>query len=134
MKAFINDNKIVMLQDMSEEDVDKIRHLFQQVIDTSIFARDVKIGWIYEKGDCYPDIKSVTPRQIRQAWILSGKNLTEIEIAIDSLSEPYRSLARAEWEYSTLVFRRNKLVDMLAAANGYGADELDALWIFAGTL
>lgn len=134
MYAIINDNKIVDIREISEEEMIGIAGRNQNVIEYSSFVRPPYIGWLYEKGVAFPDIKSVTPRQIRQAWILSGQSLTVIEIAIDSLPEPYRSLARAEWEYSTIVMRRNPLVSMLASANGYTDDELDALWIFAGTL
>lgn len=135
MNVFINDNKVQMISDMSEEECEKIRHLYQVVYPIEHFPREPKVGWIHDaKGGCHPNIKEVTPRQIRQAWILMGKSLTEIEIAIDSLPEPQRSLARAEWEYSTVVFRRNPLVTLLAYLNGYSDDELDALWLFAGSL
>lgn len=134
MYAIINDNKIVDIREISEDEMSVVRGMNQHVIEYSSFVRPPYIGWVYEKGVAFPDIKSVTPRQIRQAWILMGKSLTEIEDAIDSLSEPHRSLARAEWEYSTLVFRRNPLVAMLAGMNGYTDEELDALWIFAGSL
>lgn len=135
MHVFINDNKVQMIQDMQEEQIETIRHLFQVVHPIEHFARTPKVGWVYDfKGECYPDIASVTPRQIRQAWILLGRSLTVIEIAIDSLPEPHRSLARAEWEYSTIVMRRNPLVTLLAQLNGYTDDDLDALWIFAGSI
>lgn len=132
--AFINNYKVEQLEDLTIEDVDLIRHLYQIVIDTTDLPRAPKIGWVFDNGTLYPDIKPVTPRQIRQAWILLGNSLSIIDIAIDTLPEPHKSLARAEWEYSTLVFRRNKLVTMLGQMNGYTDDQLDTLWIFAGAL
>jgi hypothetical protein len=134
MYAVINDNKIVDIRDILEDEMPGVAGRNQHVVEYSSFVRPPYVGWLYENGIAFPDIKSVTPRQIRQAWILSGQSLTVIEIAIDSLVEPHRSLARAEWEYSTIVMRRNPLVAMLANANGYTDEQLDALWIFAGTL
>lgn len=132
--AFINDNIVKKLEDISEDELQGSLHLYQQIIPVSQFSRTPKVGWIFDNGQVYPDIKPVTPRQIRQAWILSGKLLSEIDNAINMLPEPTRSLAKTEWEYSTMVFRRNKLVGLLAQAQGYTEDELDQLWIFAGSL
>lgn len=132
--AFINDNKVIKILDVSEDEAMSEAHLFQQVFDVSIFPRTPSVGWIFENGEIYPDIKEVTPRQIRQALILTGNSLSDVDNAINSLPEPYKSLAHAEWEYSTLVFRRNKLVGMLGQMQGWTEQQLDDLWIFAGTL
>lgn len=134
MYVIINDNKVVDIRDISEEELVSVRGTNQQVVEYSYFTRAPKVGWVYINGVCHPDIKPVTPRQIRQAWILMGKQLSEIDTAIDSLPEPHRSLAKAEWEYSTLIIRENNLVSTLGQMQGYSADSLDALWIFAGGL
>lgn len=80
------------------------------------------------------DLPDVTPRQIRQALILSGVNLAEIDQAIDDLPEPTRSLAKAEWEYSNAFERNRPLVAQVAAMLGWTPEQLDQLWILAGTL
>ena len=54
-----------------------------------------------------------------------------IDSVINTFPEPNRSLAKAEWEYSTLVFRNNKLVGMLGSLAGFTPDQLDELWNFA---
>lgn len=120
--------------DCSEDEARAWSHLWQIVESTEGLPREPKVGWLWEKGAYRPDIKPVTPRQIRQAWILSGRLLSEIIDMIDLLPEPSRSLAHAEWEYSTLVFRTNPLVSQLAAMQGFTDQELDDLWIFAGSL
>lgn len=79
-------------------------------------------------------IPDVTPRQIRQAIILSGMPLSNIDAAIDSLPEPFRSLAHAEWEYSISFQRHRPLVAQVGAALGKNSEDLDALWKFAATL
>jgi len=134
MYAIINDYKIIEIREVSDEEMPGLAGRNQHVIEYSTFARPPAVGWIYEKGLCYPNIQPVTPRQIRQAWILMGKQLSEIDDAINLLPEPNRSLAKAEWEYSTLVLRTNNLVNMLGQMQGYSADDLDALWIFAGNI
>jgi hypothetical protein len=87
----------------------------------------------YTQSQATP-VRDVTPRQIRQAWILSGKQLSEIDDAIAALPEPHRSLAQIEWEYSTIVMRNNPLVAMLGQAQGYTSQQLDDLWILAASL
>ena len=131
---FVNDNKVVDKKEMSEDDASLVAHHYQQVVPVDGLPREPMVGWIYDKGVFYPDIKAVTPRQIRQALILMGHPLSEIDNAINALPEPSRSLASVEWEYSTLVFRTNKLVGMLGHMQGWTEQQLDDLWIFAGKL
>lgn len=80
------------------------------------------------------EYKDVTPRQIRQALILSGITLDQIDQAIDSLEEPTRSLARVEWEYSIAFQRHRPLVSQVAAMLGWNDDQLNALWDLAASL
>lgn len=81
-----------------------------------------------------PPIPNVTPRQIRQALIISGVDLNTIEAAIDSMPEPQRSLARTEWEYSTAFERNRPLVAQVGQLLGWTDTQLDTLWVMAGTL
>lgn len=98
-------------------------------------------GWFYEDEEFAPpveqessEIPDVTPRQIRQALVLMGVSLTDIDNALNSLSEPTKSLARIEWEYSISFQRQRPLVNTMGAMLGWTSDQLDALWIFAATL
>lgn len=79
-------------------------------------------------------IADVTPRQIRQALILSGVSLATIEAALNSLSEPTKSLAIAEWEYSNIFQRNRPLVASVGQMLGWTNQQLDDLWLFAATL
>lgn len=81
-----------------------------------------------------PRIADVTPRQIRQAMILKGISLSQIDDIINSMPEPQKSLARAEWEYSNAFERDRPLVDQMGHLLGKTDEELDALWLFAKTL
>jgi hypothetical protein len=79
-------------------------------------------------------ILDVTPRQIRQALILSGISLAGIDDALASLPEPIKSLAQTEWEYSISFQRNRPLVNQVGALLGKSSQELDDLWKFAATL
>lgn len=76
-------------------------------------------------------LPDVTPRQIRQAMVLKGVSIAQIDAAIDSMPEPLKSLARIEWEYSTMFIRANPLVSQVGAALGWSSQQLDELWKFA---
>lgn len=81
-----------------------------------------------------PVFEDVTPRQMRQALILSGVTMQQIEDALDALPESTKSLAKVEWEYS-LAFQRNRpLVAQVAQLLGWTSEQLDNLWAFAKTL
>lgn len=96
------------------------------------------IGWSYDKGIFIAPpipgtIPDVTPRQMRQALILYGV-YDLIEPALDQLPEPMKSLAKVEWEYSLAFQRTRPIVQQVGQLLGWNDDQLDALWIFAGTL
>jgi hypothetical protein len=89
---------------------------------------------IYAAPPPHEVIKDVTPRQIRQALILSGVTMASIDSALSSLPEPTQSLAKAEWEYSISFQRNRQLVTQMGSMLGWSSAQLDALWKFAGTL
>ena len=79
-------------------------------------------------------IPDITARQIRQAMILNGISVAQVEAAIDSLPEPIRSLASAEWEYSNVYVRSRPLVSQVGQILGLSSQQLDDLWRFAANL
>lgn len=78
---------------------------------------------------------SVTARQIRVALFLS-LGLTEADIlaALNTLSEPTKTVALIEWEYSNMFERSRPLVDAVGVMLGKTPEELDELWLYAGSL
>ena len=76
---------------------------------------------------------AVTMRQARLALNAAGK-LALVEAAIASLSEPQKTAAQIEWEYSNEVQRSNGLVASLGPALGMTEAELDALFVQAASL
>lgn len=88
----------------------------------------------WEDAHTRPILPDVTPRQIRQALILSGVSLQMIEDALNSLSEPMKSLAKIEWEYS-IAFQRNRpMVSQVGAMLGWTETQIDNLWQLARSL
>lgn len=81
-----------------------------------------------------PIPKTVTPRQIRTALVLSGFSLSAIDGAIDTLSEPTRSVTRIAWEYSIEFQRDNPLIMSMAPMLNLTALQIDNLFLFASTL
>lgn len=81
-----------------------------------------------------PPIPDVTPRQMRQALILSGISLANIDATIATLPDPIKSLAQVEWEYSIAFERNRPLVAEVGAMLGWTSNQLDALWALALTL
>lgn len=88
----------------------------------------------YAKAPASEVISDVTPRQIRQALILSGVSMSSIDSALNSLPEPTKSLALTEWEYSIAFQRHRPLVAQVGQMLGWNNSQLDALWKFAATL
>lgn len=89
---------------------------------------------VYATAPAVPQIADVTPRQIRQALILSGVLMADIDSALASLPEPTRSLAQTEWEYSVSFKRSRPLVDSVRQMLGWTNAQVDALWALANTL
>jgi hypothetical protein len=77
--------------------------------------------------------QSVTMRQARLALLGAGM-LPTVEAALDALSEPQRTAARIEWDYSNEVQRTHPFVQMLGGALGMTSGQLDNLFIQAGQL
>lgn len=76
---------------------------------------------------------AVTMRQARLALLGAGK-LAAVDAAINGMSEPTKSAARIEWEYSGEVQRHNGFVSALGPALGLTPDQIDQLFIAASKL
>ena len=107
------------------------------VVDDSVFVgvgfTRVSEGVYTPPADSAPVPLRVTMRQARLALHGAGK-LAAVESAIDALSEPAKTAARIEWEYSSEVQRHNGFVAQLAPALGLSDAQLDALFVSAAAL
>jgi hypothetical protein len=79
-------------------------------------------------------LPDVTPRQMRQALVLSGVDLSTIDSTIASLPSPLNTLVQIEWDYSIAFQRDNPYTAQIAAMLGWTSAQLDALWELAATL
>jgi hypothetical protein len=79
-------------------------------------------------------IKSVTPRQMRIALVMSNIPISNIEALIDSLPEPDKSVVRITWEYSVEFQRNNPLIASLGPALGLSEAQIEQLFTLAATL
>lgn len=77
--------------------------------------------------------RAVTMRQARLALLAAGV-LAAVDAAIDAMTEPTKSAARIEWEYSGEVQRHNGFVAALGPALGLTEAQIDALFIAAADL
>ncbi len=76
---------------------------------------------------------AVTMRQARLALLGAGL-LSSVDAAIDAMSEPTKSAARIEWEYSNELQRSNPLVLALGPALNLTPEQIDALFVAASAL
>jgi len=132
--AFINDNQIKKIEENESFDQLEGVHNFQIVIDITDITPPPQIGWTFESGALYLKLDDVTPRQIRQALILSGVSTDMIETALNTLPEPTRSMAKTEWEYSIAFQRRRPIVAAIGTMLGWTPAQIDDLWALAAKL
>ena len=117
---------------------------FDPITQNAVEVQPVQVAGVWtqqwEVSDLPPDVvatniaatipAAVTMRQARLALLAAGQ-LAAVEAAIDAMSEPTRSAARIEWEYSTEVQRLNGFVAALGPALGLSSEQIDALFIAA---
>lgn len=76
---------------------------------------------------------SITMRQARR-YLLNIGRLQDVNTAIDNLTEPQRTAAQIDWEYSQVVDRDSEFVLLLAPVLGWDSDDLDTMFIEADKL
>jgi len=78
--------------------------------------------------------QTVSQRQLRTQLVLSGFNLTDIDIVINSLPEPDRSIALIAWDYAVTFERESPLLVLLALMLGLTETDLENIFINASHL
>lgn len=79
-------------------------------------------------------IPDLTPRQFRQAMFLTGITEEQVLQVINAQTEPTKTLALIEWEYSTAFVRTNQFLNQLLPFFGLSQADLDDLWELGATL
>jgi len=78
--------------------------------------------------------QELTPRQIRLSLIQSGMVLSDIDIMIDNLEEPNKSVVKTLREYSLSYERDDEMLIEFAKQLGMNDEQLDWLFILWATL
>lgn len=78
--------------------------------------------------------KVVSQRQLRTQLVLNGFNLDSIQVAINELSEPNKSVAQIAWDYAITFERDSPLLMCLATNLGLTVDEVDTIFLNASKL
>jgi hypothetical protein len=89
---------------------------------------------VITRGQAVIKIPDVTPRQIRMALLGVGVTEAMIDSIINSLPSPTKEAAMIAWKYSTAFQRNNALIPIVAQMLNYSSQQLDDLWLYAGTL
>ena len=76
----------------------------------------------------------ITARQLRLQLVLNGFDLNTIDLIIDSLPEPNKSIAKVSWEYATTFEREHQMLELIAQQLGITETELDTIFINAEKL
>jgi len=132
--AFINDDEIKKIEDTEEELALNQRHLYQQVVSIEAMSPEPQVGWEWVNGVVRKKYSEITPRQLLQALVILGIDLSMIDAALDSLPEPTRSLAKISWERAIGFNRYDPLVSSVGMLLGWGDAEIDALWDLGGSI
>lgn len=117
-----------------------IRKLFHPSIEWVQASEGAQVGWLWDGNTmapapvAEPEIPpEVSMRQARLALLGAGL-LDDVDAALNALTEPAKSAAKIEWEYSQTVQRHKGLVVQIGGALGLTEPQMDALFVTARTL
>ena len=128
--------------DPTQEEVDmSVNSILNTAQDTPVNTVDslsVKVqNLASEVSSLNPSISGqrVSARQVR-IWIIQhGISLQQVELAIDSISDPtMRDITKVEWEYAPYIERNHPMLPVLAQALGLTEDILDRAFIEANAI
>lgn len=132
--AYVNNNIIERIVDVADMSEITDSHQYQIVIDITDYEYMPQVGWAYKNGVLFNDLPPITPKQLRQALILSGVTLQSIVDMLHLLPEPQQSLALVAWDYAIQFDRRDPLLLDMSAQLGLIPAQIDQLWGLALTL
>lgn len=132
MRAHIIDSGVIV-NTIEVESLDA----FPGAVDASLggsIGDSIVNGVVVQKPAPAPVVPSeITMRQARLVLLSAGK-LAAVDAAIDAMSEPTKSAARIEWEYSSAVQRHNGFVSQLGPALGLTEAQIDAMFVAGAAL
>lgn len=78
--------------------------------------------------------KVVSQRQIRTQLVLDGFDLNDVQLAINGLTEPNKSIAQIAWDYAITFERDSPLLMCLANNLGLTQNNVDTIFLNASKL
>lgn len=78
--------------------------------------------------------KVVSQRQLRTQLLLDGFDLNDVQLAINELTEPNKSIAQIAWDYAITFERDSPLLMCLASNLGLTQNEVDTIFLNASKL
>lgn len=78
--------------------------------------------------------KCVSQRQLRTQLVLNGFDLNSVQLAINELTEPDKSVAQIAWDYAITFERDSPLLVCLASNLGLTQNEVDEIFLNASKL
>lgn len=132
--AFVNDNKVLKIEEYADYESTPEPHTYQAVIDLTGLDPQPKVGWFFENGILVSNLKPLKARQLRIAMAIVGVTSAMVEEAISFLDEPDRTFALINWQYADEIYRSEPLVQGLALSIGLTHEQLDEMWITGAKL
>jgi hypothetical protein len=141
LHACLENKTVVLITEVEDEEKYKeLSGVFSSVISIEDELVRPNVGWTLEgiswaEGELTASsIKSVTPRQMRVALVMSGISIESIDSMIAALDEPTKSITKITWEYSTMFERDNPVLNAMAPLLGLTPTQVDDLFTLAATL
>lgn len=78
--------------------------------------------------------KVVSQRQLRTQLVLNGFDLNSVQLAINELTEPNKSVAQIAWDYAITFERDSPLLMCLATNLGLTQQQVDEIFLNASKL
>lgn len=101
---------------------------------TAMPEADLPAGWQHAP-DTSPVPESITARQIRLWMIRHGMSLSDVDAAIDTITDQItRESVRVEWAWAPYVLRSHEWLVPLAESLGMTAAQVDAAFREAATI
>lgn len=132
--AFVNDNKVLKIEEYESYEEAPSSHTYQAVIDLTGLDPQPQVGWFFENGVLVSNLKPLKARQLRIAMAIIGVTSQMVEDAIALLDEPDRTFALINWQYADEIYRSEPLVQGLALSIGLTHEQLDEMWITGAKL
>lgn len=147
MKARIIDNRYggnYTLDSISENSELMSDWIFTDVLPNEEQSKNCKwllwdgVNWVLEKDieeierEYMP--KCVSQRQLRTQLVLDGFDLNDVQLAINELTEPNKSIAQIAWDYAITFERDSPLLICLANNLGLTQNNVDTIFLNASKL